>query len=168
MHVILSTQSRYGNRKGIALVEVIVGTSIIVTSILVMVMTFGNLVHIDNSLNRKVQASLLVEEGFEVVKLLRDEGWDQNIQTLQPSAEHFIYFDSGSWHITPSSTDPIDNKFTRVILFEDVFRDSYHDIAPSGNLDPDTKLVTVTVSYFTSRGIASTSAQTYITNLFDN
>lgn len=116
----------------------------------------------------KVQATYLEEEGLEALRLLRDNGWSANI-ALEPSGVPFyLVFDSGAWQST-STNNKIDNIFTREIVLADVYRDGAQDIVSTGgDLDPNTRKATVTVS-FSERGVTIVkSLSTYLTNVFKN
>ena len=67
--------------KGIVMVEIIVVITVISISLLALVSVSKKAVQVSrNSLN-KIQASFLLEEGVEVIKIIRDNDWD-NISNL--------------------------------------------------------------------------------------
>src|SRR3989344_5170826 len=51
---------------------------------------------------------------------------------------------------------------------DDVYRHGGEDITESGTLDPDTKKVTVSVSWRAQSGTSTRSLSIYMTNMFNN
>ncbi len=96
---------------------------------------------------KNLQAAFLLEEGGNVVKILRSEGWS-NISSLSVGTNYYPTFTNGSWSLslTPSQIDGI---FTRTVQVNNVNRDAATgDIVTSGGvLDAGTKQVSVTVSW---------------------
>jgi hypothetical protein len=90
------------------------------------------------------QANLLIEEGAEAVKLIRDTSW-ASITAIPTNTTRYLAFTGGTWTVT-STPNTIDG-FTRTIVVTDVSRDATDDIASTGTLDTGTKKVTVTVSW---------------------
>jgi hypothetical protein len=110
------------------------------------------------------KAAFLLEEGVEVVKLLRGAGWDTEINSLTVGEEYYLSFDGATWTTTLTPT-LIDNNFKQTIVLEDVYRDENSEIASTGILDSNTKKLTATVSW-TDRGKVSTKhIVTYISNI---
>ncbi len=116
----------------------------------------------------KIQAAYLEEEGLEAMRLLRDNSWDANIASRPADSGFYLVFDSGVWQITDAN-NPIDNIFERKITLADVYRDGAQNIvSTAGTLDPNTKKVTVSVSW-SDRGVTIVrSLSTYLTNVFKN
>ena len=150
--------------KGIVMVEIIVVITVISISLLALISVSKKAVQVSrNSLN-KIQASFLLEEGVEVIKIIRDNDWD-NISNLSFNSDYYLSFSSGSWSLS-SSANLIDN-FTRIITVENVNRDSNDDIAVSGTIDPGTKLITVSVSWPDGNQTINESLQFYLLNIFE-
>ncbi len=114
-----------------------------------------------------MQTALLLEEGVEAVKLLRDSGWTAKIAPLVPGVNYGVAYVSGAWTST-TSLKYIDNKFYRTFALTDVYRDSNDKIASSGALDSNTKKVVVSVSVRTILGTTTKSISTYLANIFSN
>lgn len=152
--------------KGFMVVEILIAVFIIGVSII----SFTNVSQKSISLSRQslntFKASLLLEEGMEVVKAFRDSSWD-NIANLTPGTKYYLVFDSNdsSWTFTTNSLE-IDG-FTREIVLSDVYRhgESY-DIDSVGVLDSGTVLVDITVSWQESGQTKTKNLQAYISNIF--
>jgi len=156
---------------GFALVEIVIGSAIIVTAILSLISVYNTYLLHALSNSKNIQAGLLLEEGVEAVKFLRDKGWTTYIQPLSSNTTYYLSWNSGLSMWTSSSTPVpyIDNKFLRTFVLEDVKRNGSDQIASSGTTDPGTKKLTVTVAYTTTGSATSTKTMsTYITNLFSN
>jgi len=156
------------NQKGLSLVEVIIATSIIVIFLTALIGAYSLYLNLSLSNLQKVRATFLAVEGIEAVKILRDTEWSSQIGPIVSGTDHYIDFTGGTWVATTSAL-MIDNFFERVFVLSDVNRDASSDITESGGtLDPNTKKVTVTVSW-NDKGATSTKViSTFITNLFQN
>jgi hypothetical protein len=161
------------NIGGFGLIEIVVASALISASLFTLT-TASQFAFkaVDNSV-QEAKANFLLEEGIEVVRILRDLSWMNNVAILTNSVIYFPSFDTGQskWDIVSTDPGAIDGVFTRTVIFEEVSRDTAsHDIVTSGG-DPDnfTKKVTITVSWV-SRGdrIKTKSMSTYITDLFQN
>jgi Tfp pilus assembly protein PilV len=155
-------------REGIALVEVIIAASIILIFVSSLVTAFNLYLRMATSHANKISAALLSEEGIEAVKILRDISWDENIFALTPDADYYLYFDGTTWLPTTTAVY-IDGVYERTFKLSEVYRDSSSDIVSfGGSVDPDTRLVLVSVSWSERNATTTKSISTYITNLFKN
>jgi Tfp pilus assembly protein PilV len=152
---------------GTGMIEVVVGSAIILVGIFSILKTYDYYLKFALSHRYDVQATLLAEEGIEVVKLLRDTSWSQNISTHSSGIPYRLAFSNAVWTST-TSTKYIDSKFSRTFVLSDVYRDSGDKISTSGTLDPNTKKVAVFVAVRNIFGTTTKSISTYITNIFDN
>ena len=98
---------------------------------------------------------------------MRDNGWTANIASQTASSTFYISFNGSTWVSTASNTY-IDGTFERSVVLYDVYRDGGEDITESGTLDPDTKKVTVSVSWRAQSGTSTRSLSIYMTNMFNN
>lgn len=158
----------YNNTKGATLIEALIATSIIM-AFLVALVSVHNTYLSSSFLNLyEVKATYLAEEGIEVVKGLRDASWTDNIASQTNDASYYLIFSNGSWALTVTPL-LIDSKFSRVVTFSAVNRDSSSDIVTSGGTsDPNTRKVTVVVSWPLGETTATRSIEAYITNIFSN
>ena len=114
-----------------------------------------------------MQGDYLLEEGIEVVKLLRDAGYVNNIAKLSTTTPTYLAWNGTNW-ATSTSNVFIDGRFERKIAIGEVMRDANQDISETGTLDPSTRLVTVSVAWNAKGATTTKTIQTYITNIFNN
>ena len=159
----------YKNKKnkGSMLIEVIVATALISILMLALVSVAQKSLDLSERSLKQVQASFLLEEGVEAVKTVRDNSWT-NISSVTTGVNQYLSFDTGTntWSLS-STPSTIDNVFTRTIVVDAVYRDGTDDIASSGTVDPNTKKVTVNVSWLSSFGTVNKSISFYIVDLFN-
>lgn len=94
-----------------------------------------------------LEATMLAQEGMEAVRLVRDESWTNNIVPLVNGTIYYPVIVNNKWVIGTNNPGLFNNRYTRQVLFGQVFRNGTDDIAPSGTLDGGTRKITVTVSW---------------------
>jgi len=151
--------------QGFGLIEVIVGVAIISVAFLGLMSVANLSFKILEKSSNNIKAGFLLEEGVEAVKIIRDSGWS-NISSLSNGVNYYLNYNGTTWATT---TTPVymDNLFERTFVLNDVSRDINDDIADSGTVDPDTKKITISVSWKDGGGTITQSFSTYITNLFE-
>jgi prepilin-type N-terminal cleavage/methylation domain-containing protein len=154
--------------KGFTIIEVLIASLIISTTMIAVMSATSSGIQLSERALRQVQASMLAEEGVEVVKIIRDNGWS-SFSGLSLNTNYYLSFDNNwrVWTISTTPVDPIDGIFTRTIMFSSVSRDSNDDIASSGSLDSGTRKVRVTVSWLSSGVTLSKNITFYLTNIFN-
>ena len=163
----MATQHKNLN-DGLTLVEVMIATSIILVFLLALFGTHNMYLKTAFSGAKTVKAAYLAEEGIEVIRFLRDSSWETNILALSTAIDYSLVFESGLWRSTTTDVF-IDDIFERKIVLSEVYRNSSAEIVSSGGtLDPDTRMITVIVSWGNGTATTTKSISTYITNLFDN
>ncbi len=155
------------NSSGFALVELLIACAIISLVTFTIVSAGGKGVELSNQALSQTQASFLLEEGGEAVKIIRDNAWS-NISALTLNTNYYLSYNTGTdvWSL---STTPsvIDNTFTRTIVVSAVNRDSNDDIVASGGTtDPNIKKVVVSVSWPGVSGTISKSLTFYVADIF--
>jgi len=115
-----------------------------------------------------IKASLLAQEGTEVLRILKNQSWSSAIAPLTPGASYYPVFSNNLWSLQITPLAPIDGVFTRWVTIENVFRDANNDISSSGTLDPNTKKITVTLSWQVKNQARTIVIPTYLTNLLNN
>lgn len=112
--------------------------------------------------DQRVEAVALMRETEEVVRSVREKGWNAFATngTFHPAI-------SGSaWSFAPGSE--VINGLTRQLVISDVYRDSNGVVVQSGGTkDSSTKKVTITVSWIQPR-IASVTSAMYVTRYVQN
>lgn len=161
----------YKKNKGSLLIEVLVATSIISTSVIAAVGVFGTMSHLAYRNTAKIQASFLADEGIEAMKTLRNASWDSNIKDLTLGKKYYLYWANHSWNINASTT-LVDGTFSRYFTLGDVYRDSSFNIVASttagASVDTDMRDMVIQVEWSDDSGTSSKSIQTYLYNLFLN
>jgi Tfp pilus assembly protein PilV len=162
---------------GFTIVEVLFACAIISLSMFALMQTAQKGIQLSNFAIRKTQASLLTEEGAEVVKSIRDNNW-ATIANLNLDVPYHLFFNTSTktWSLDASSTNltgcipsyPIDSIFNRTIVVSAVGRDANDDILETGGTtDIRTKKVTVTTSWPSPGSNSSKSLSFYISDIFD-
>ncbi len=159
----------YKNKqKGFSLLEVVIGLGILSFIIFGLFSVSELSLRIIHENTKNIQAAFLLEEGIEAIRVLRDSGWQLNIQPLNSSTDYYLEFSGAIWKSTTTNLY-IDNIFERKFVFSDVYRNTDDDISDSGTLDSNAKKVTVYVSWLLpGTGTTTKSISTYLINLFKN
>lgn len=155
-------------KKGFGVVEIIVGVGIITIAIVALLGATKSFLSLARDTTYSVSANNLLEEGLEAVRVIRDNGYTDNIGSLTPGNYYYLHFDGSTW-VSTTAPNVVDNFFTRKFDVEGVYRDGNSDISDVGVIDPDTKKVNVYVVYQAVSGeLATTTVSTYVTNLFND
>jgi len=160
-------------RKGFGVLEIIVALAIVGGSLYALASVFLLASASLEVSTQKLQASFLAEEGFEVLRFLRDSGWDQNIVPLGGGSEYYLSFSplASSWSIVSTSPGLIDGMFERSFRVDNASRDSSANIEMTynpANDDPETKKVTTEVTWSFKNQNYVLVFETYLTDVFNN
>jgi hypothetical protein len=111
---------------------------------------------------------MLLDEGAEALRLMRDDGWTTNIASLTVDTPYRLAWNN-AWTAT-TSTALIDNYFDRTFTLSSVSRDasSYDIVSSGGTADTNTKKATVSVSWNDGSGTTTKSVELYLYNRFAN
>jgi Tfp pilus assembly protein PilV len=168
MNISFHTSKIRGDR-GFNLVEIVVATGIISLSLVSIIAIAGRSLAVSHRSLNTYQASILLEEGAEAVRIVRDSGWG-GIAGLTAGLTYYPAFDSSldEWSLSTTSSDGEVGQFMRSVEVADVSRDaSTDDIDPSGSTDTGTRKFTVNVSWRESNGATVTkSLPFYLTDIF--
>lgn len=161
------------SRQGFGILEIVIASAIIGGTIFAMISVFMLSRNAITYSTQKLQASYLTEEGIEAVRFLRDSGWANNIGILAAGTNYYLTFSTSTskWIVSASISPDIDNLFRRSFQIENVSRDSSSNIQTTYsavNDDPGTKKILMRVDWTYKNQNQSVSAETYITNLFEN
>ena len=160
-------QNRYFNKKGITVIEILIGVAIIgfiLTSLLSLVI-FS--LEASISIKQTEQANNIAQGTMEQARNFRDNvDWNNGLGAV--SAGALYHFEKSGdapikWALVPG--ERIFNGFTEKIVFDDVQRDGAHNIIESGGvIDFNTKKVTATVSWQKKNTFRQVELTTYLTN----
>lgn len=158
------------------MVEVVVGTTIIAVGLLSLVGVYNYYLRIMIHNTPNIQATYLLEESIEIVRLLRDQSWSSSIVTLAKatSTKYYLVFNTttSKWSVTPTATALIGGQFERYIIASSTSRNATHNIVPNGTsgatLDASTTLITAKVSWLDGSATTTKTLSTYLTNIFAN
>ncbi len=154
--------------RGSVLVEAVVAAGITLMILMGAITAFSFLYRRAINNMAYIQAAFLGEEGLEAARILRDSGWNTNIASQTPGVGVYLYFDGATWKATSTKTF-IDQTFERVVVFDNVYRDSNQNIVSSGGtLDTDIKKVTASVSWSTRGATTTRVLSMYLANVFKN
>lgn len=148
---------------GFTIFEVVIAVAIIAMTFFGMTAAFQGSLQLARQNLRTTQASFLLEEGVEAVKVIRNDNWS-NITALTPGTTYYFNWNGTTWEET-NTNQFIDGLFERSFVLEEVARDAEDDIAASGTTDSGTRKVTVTVSWWSGSATTSREIQTYITDV---
>ncbi|KKT01030.1 MAG: hypothetical protein UV76_C0003G0006 [Candidatus Nomurabacteria bacterium GW2011_GWA2_43_15] len=145
-------------------IEILVAVSIITVSILAAMAVSQKSIYVSRQALHATQASFLLEEGAEAVRISRDNAW-ANISSLVVDINYYPTFSAGTWMLleTPNTV----GIFTRTVSITNVNRDNItKDIEENGADDPGTKLVTVTVSWPEGGVTVTKTLRFYVMDIF--
>lgn len=170
-------KKQYNN--GTALIELLVALAL--TTLLLPALITGFVSAREGKIQQREreQATLLVREAREAMRIIRDKGWEYVSAngTYHPEA-------SGSAWILVNGAETVSTQ-TRTIVIADAYRDSNGAIvSQGGTIDPSTKAVTIAVSWsavfpssvtsylylsrFTNQVYTQTSAAEFLTGVQTN
>ncbi|MEK9148351.1 MAG: hypothetical protein AAB650_02840 [Patescibacteria group bacterium] len=154
---------------GFGLVETVVGAAILSVVLFSLVQVGQFTFRLVDESNLKLRAAFLAEEGLEAVRIIRDTSWSNLIASSALDTDYFIEFTGQTFALQLNPVPPSDGIYERRIRFSSVYRDANDDITTTGGaLDPNTRRVSVTVSWANRGRLATTTISTYLSNLFNN
>ena len=156
------------NTKGFGLIEILIVVGIMGIAFVGLVDFLINSSGIIFRVTRNTEAVALAEEGIEGVRSLRDDGWTTNITTLTENATYYPVISANKWTLTNTNPGTVNNLYTRTVVIAGVNRDVNDDIAVAGTDDPNTKEVTVKVTWKEGQDVQDVTIVTYITNFLAN
>ena len=152
------------SQRGISLVEVIIASAILTVIAGFVATTTVVFVAAKNGLFHDVKKYYLAEEGYEVIRFLRDNDWD-NVGSLTPGQRYSFTMSTSTLAVT-TTVETIESRYERSFRIERVYRSSSGAIVSAtttgATLDPQAKKVVIDV--VDERG--TTTLQAILTNLF--
>lgn len=148
---------RLRSEQGFSIIELLVGAGIVTLSMSALLGFLTFALTTSSFLQQQAEASALAQEALEAVRNVRDgTGWNDDdpqnqYDGLGKVQTGVAYHSALSQDVPPrwqllSGPETL-SIFTRSVVFENAQRDVNNTIAASGIQDPDTKKVTVTVSW---------------------
>ena len=150
--------------KGIGLVEVVIGISLISAALVGVVAGFHALVRVSLLQTETLKSVYLLEEGTEAVRGIRDENWSL-FAALATTTPYYLFWTGNSWDVT--TTQQVNDGMYRRVVFSDVFRDANDDIADSGVFDAYARKIDVSVERIERGATTTDDIAFYLTKLFD-
>ncbi len=157
--------------RGISLVEVVIGTALILLALTGMVSAYSFYLKAGLKNTDHLKSVFLLQEGVEAVTLLRDDTWS-NLSSLATGTPYYLSWNGTKWVGTTTAT-LIDTVFTRTVTLDSVYRKTAgQDIVASSSpdakaLDANARKLTVKVSWGTAGAMQSKQVVTFLTNLFE-
>ena len=164
---ILPMENKKNN--GFALVELVVAIGIIAT-VLFSALQFINTTTRAMRTERYIrEATLLLAEGEDAIKFLRDAGWGTYITPAVLETTYYLNFTGSNWTLVTSDPGIIDNHYTRTVVFHQVLRDAGGNIVQAGGSeDINSRRVTATLSWQGVTGFQTIIEDFYVNNILRN
>lgn len=151
------------SQKGIGLIEILVGLSIITIAFLSFLVLAQYSLRAQEYSKSKLEAISLASEVIEATQSVRDENWN-NIVSLSLETQYYPVISDNKWTLTTINPGPISEIYNRWVILEKVYRDANDDISSSGTEDIQTRKVTTFVEWDDHGNIKQISLVTYLTN----
>ena len=136
------------SRSGVTLVEVLIGLSIITTTLVAIGLAVNSYVDARTALLRSTKTAYLAEEGYEILRALRDDNWN-TIDALPVDTVRYLTVSTTTIGVT-NSPEIIDSIYRRSFIVRSVYRDVNDDIvsgsAPGAVIDDGSRKIEMSVS----------------------
>lgn len=148
---------------GVSIIEVVVAVAIIAIMVVTVGFSITSYVNARSQLLNNAKALYLAEEGYEMLRMVRDENWE-DISDLTIGDTYGFDVATTSIAIV-GAPEVIDGDFTRSFVVGRLIRDTNDDIdlVTGSSIDADGRIVTVTV---TGPNGVSSSFEAVLTNIF--
>ncbi len=134
-------------QSGVSLIEVMVAVSIIASMLGVVGFSVQSYVNARANLVNDMKALYLAEEGYEILRALRDDDWT-TLSDLTIGSTYYLSV-STTTIATTTTQEIIDGEFYRSFVLDEVYRDGDDDVTvsttPGATVDPDTLEMTMSV-----------------------
>lgn len=147
-------------RSGFGLIEIIIVTAIVTIALFGFSQSSVVALKLLRAEKENLGASLLAGEALEAVRALRDESWSNNIAPSVNGVFYYPVIENSKWKLDTTAPLPINGKYSRYVIFDQVLRDQQDKISSSGTPDPSTRKVTARVI----NGNKISELITYLTN----
>ena len=156
---------RFSTQAGVTLVEVVTGVAIV--SIILIAIGFSIQTYIEAraTLLVNLEATYLAEEGYEIIRSIRDENWS-TLSAIPVNTTRYIAVSTTTRAIT-TTPEVIDTDFRRSFKLQSVYRNATDDIvastAPGATIDSDSLELEMSVA----GPNGTTTLEAILTNLYD-
>ena len=116
-------------QSGITLIEVIVGVSIIAVSLVAIGFSVTAYVDARSALLTNAKTAYLAEEGYEILRALRDEDWN-TIDALPLNTTQYLAVSTTTIGVT-NTPEVIDADFSRSFVVRPLYRNATDDVVSS-------------------------------------
>lgn len=135
-------------QRGVTLIEVLVGISILAVTLIAIGFSVTSYVTARQELVSETKATYLTEEGYEVLRAIRDTDWN-TLQALTPNATYYLALSTTTF-ATSNTPEIIDSTYRRSFIVRSVYRNATSDIVGSGaagaTLDNGTRQFDISVN----------------------
>ncbi len=156
-----------GKIKGFSLSEILLAISLFaIISLMVTFIVIDSTKLLENISTRN-KTSEMIEEIYNALLILKSESWYNVARYTGEGEKHFEY-DSDTNKYSIEDGENTKNDITYSFTVEDVMRDSERNIVESGgSIDPHTRLINITMSWYDRLGRLRTSNQKLYLNDWD-
>lgn len=140
------------NQKGASLVEILIAILLFGIILASIILGFTNVARNEHNARVRGQAINLAREGLEAIYVLSEGNWSL-IDSTTTGSSYQVNGSSGEWELVTGSETI--GEYTREIVFTNAIRSSDGNLDTDGVLDaaagdysdPETKVITVTVTW---------------------
>jgi prepilin-type N-terminal cleavage/methylation domain-containing protein len=150
--------------KGVSLVEVLVGVSIVAVLLVVIGYSINTYVSARAALLNNTKATYLAEEGIEIVRAIRDNDWN-TIDALPTNTARYLSVSTTTFSIV-TTQEIIDSSFYREFKVRPVYRNASDDIVASTTLGATIDNGSRQIDMYVGSPAGTTTMQAIITNLY--
>jgi prepilin-type N-terminal cleavage/methylation domain-containing protein len=154
-------------QKGMSIIEVVIASAIISLSMIAISNVYSQFLKLSLENTVKIQATFLLDEGVESVKIIRNYSW-KSIASSTPNTEYYLDWVDNRWQAT-TTPSIIDNKFIRKFTVENIYRDptTLNIVYAGGVLNNDSKMINMSVSWRYDGSTTTKQSSFYIFNLYE-
>lgn len=120
---------RATRESGVTLIEVIVGVSVISALLVAIGLSITAYMDARENLLTRTKATYLAEEGYEIIRALRDNDWN-TIDAITVDTVQYLDVSPASVGVGVSP-EIIDSEYRRSFIVREVYRDANDDIVAS-------------------------------------
>jgi type II secretory pathway pseudopilin PulG len=150
--------------KGVSLVEVLIGISILAVMLVVIGYSINTYVNARAALLNNTKATYLAEEGIEIIRAVRDNDWN-TIDALPTNTTRYLSVSTTTFSIV-TTPEVIDTNFYREFKVRPVYRNASDDIVASTTVGATVDDGSRQIDMYVGGPAGTTTMQAIITNLY--